>query len=39
MLGPNWIMPSTFRFGASGLLDDILALLNGGTSARSAGGY
>jgi deoxyribose-phosphate aldolase len=27
-------MPSTFRFGASGLLDDILAVLSGTQSAR-----
>ena len=39
IMGPNWIMPSTFRFGASGLLDDILAVLGGVASARSASGY
>ena len=25
ILGPGWICPRTFRFGASGLLDDVLA--------------
>ncbi|AYD03359.1 deoxyribose-phosphate aldolase [Neorhizobium sp. NCHU2750] len=40
IMGPNWIMPSTFRFGASSLLDDILAVLAGTTSQRvAAGGY
>ncbi|MFB2552619.1 deoxyribose-phosphate aldolase [Ensifer soli] len=27
--GPDWVMPSTFRFGASGLLADILTLAEG----------
>jgi deoxyribose-phosphate aldolase len=39
IMGPNWIMPSTFRFGASSLLDDILGVLSGGTSARVSSGY
>ena len=39
ILGPNWIMPSTFRFGASSLLDDILAVLGGTTAPRAAAGY
>jgi deoxyribose-phosphate aldolase len=40
IMGPNWIMPSTFRFGASSLLDDILAVLAGNSSPRAAaGGY
>jgi deoxyribose-phosphate aldolase len=38
-MGANWIMPSTFRFGASSLLDDILAVLSGSGSARVSGGY
>lgn len=29
IMTPDWPMPSTFRFGASGLLDDILAVLSG----------
>ena len=28
ILGPDWISPTTFRLGASGLLDDLLAILN-----------
>jgi deoxyribose-phosphate aldolase len=28
-MAPDWAMPSTFRFGASGLLDNILAVLSG----------
>ena len=39
IMGPNWVMPSTFRFGASGLLDDILAVLSGAASPRAATGY
>jgi deoxyribose-phosphate aldolase len=39
IMGPNWIMPSTFRFGASSLLDDILAVLGGTASPRAASGY
>jgi deoxyribose-phosphate aldolase len=38
-MAPNWAMPSTFRFGASGLLDDILNVLGGGTSAKTSSGY
>ena len=39
IMGPNWIMPSTFRFGASGLLDDIIAVLGGEPSPRTTAGY
>lgn len=39
IMGANWLMPSTFRFGASGLLDDISAVLSGSTSARASTGY
>ncbi|RWX76656.1 deoxyribose-phosphate aldolase [Neorhizobium lilium] len=39
VMGPNWIMPSTFRFGASSLLDDILGVLSGNPAARAAAGY
>lgn len=39
IMGANWIMPSTFRFGASGLLDDILATLAGTPLARASAGY
>ncbi|MDO5894463.1 MULTISPECIES: deoxyribose-phosphate aldolase [unclassified Agrobacterium] len=39
IMQPNWAMPSTFRFGASSLLDDILNVLGGGTSAKVSNGY
>jgi deoxyribose-phosphate aldolase len=39
MMGPNWLIPSTFRFGASSLLDDVLGVLSGGASARVSSGY
>ena len=32
IMGADWASPQTFRFGASGLLDDILAALNGTTN-------
>lgn len=35
--GPDWAIPSTFRFGASGLLDNILAVLAGGHQTASRG--
>lgn len=31
ILGPRWLAPDRFRFGASGLLDDLLHTLNPGT--------
>ena len=36
---PDWAMPSTFRFGASGLLGDILAVLEGREPATTAAAY
>ncbi len=39
IMAPDWAMPSTFRFGASGLLDDILVVLSGGQSSGAASGY
>ncbi|WP_168879633.1 deoxyribose-phosphate aldolase [Rhizobium sp. P28RR-XV] len=39
IMAPDWAMPSTFRFGASGLLDDILNVLAGGDSKAAASGY
>ena len=38
-MGPGWARPSTFRFGASGLLRDILAVLAGEASGTPAAGY
>lgn len=39
IMSEDWVMPSTFRFGASGLLDDILAVLEGGRPLAQAAGY
>ncbi|OLP59288.1 deoxyribose-phosphate aldolase [Xaviernesmea oryzae] len=39
ILGQDWPMPSTFRFGASGLLTDILATLEGRESAAPQAQY
>lgn len=38
MMGAHWATPAHFRIGASGLLDDILAVLSG-TSAAVGAGY
>ena len=38
ILGPDWASPQTFRFGASGVLSDLLAALDG-KSAESGSGY
>lgn len=35
--GPDWAIPSTFRFGASSLLDNILAVLAGGHQSNTRG--
>jgi deoxyribose-phosphate aldolase len=37
IMGAGWATPKTFRFGASGLLDDILATLTGKASSSEAG--
>lgn len=37
MMGPDWATPARFRIGASGLLDDILAVLSGKTAAGGSG--
>lgn len=37
VMGPGWASPATFRFGASGLLGDVLAALDGTAPATSAG--
>jgi len=40
IMGQDWVSPATFRFGASGLLDDLLARLNGkGGAAATPSGY
>jgi deoxyribose-phosphate aldolase len=38
IMGPGWAAPATFRFGASGLLDALLAELQG-REAKGADGY
>ena len=38
-MGSGWARPATLRFGASGLLDDLLAVLGGGASAGTGSGY
>jgi deoxyribose-phosphate aldolase len=37
IMGRGWITPTTFRFGASGLLDALLAELDGSASGASGG--
>ena len=39
IMGDDWVMPSTFRFGASGLLDDILSILGDGKPLAANTGY
>jgi deoxyribose-phosphate aldolase len=37
VMGPRWVSPSTFRFGASGLLNALLAELEGGPAEPGEG--
>ncbi len=39
IMGDGWATPDTFRFGASGLLDDLMATLNEGEKPHQADGY
>jgi deoxyribose-phosphate aldolase len=39
MMGPTWVSPATFRFGASGLLDALLAAIDGRAAAPAAASY
>lgn len=39
IFGPGWATPSTFRFGASGLLDDLLVAIAGGGAAPTPSSY
>jgi deoxyribose-phosphate aldolase len=39
VMGKGWVTPQTFRFGASGLLGDIKAVLSGTASAAPGAGY
>ncbi|TPW31081.1 deoxyribose-phosphate aldolase [Martelella alba] len=39
VMGEGWVLPSTFRFGASSLMTDILNILDGRQSTAISGGY
>jgi len=39
IMGEGWISPMTFRFGASGVLNDLLAVIEGRAPAAPARGY
>ena len=39
IMGPEWTSPETFRFGATSLLDDVLAILQGSEGPSGDGGY
>lgn len=39
IMGPSWVSAETFRFGASGVLDDLLACLSGSGPASGTAGY
>lgn len=39
IMGAGWVKPETFRFGASGLLADILAVLDGKMGAENKAAY
>jgi len=38
IMGANWVSAATFRFGASGLLDALVATIEGGSPDRKTGG-
>ncbi len=38
-MGPQWVTPEHFRFGASSLLNNLLNTLNGNADAATNGGY
>jgi len=39
IMGDDWVKPATFRFGASGIMDSLLAVLNNETPQMSVNGY
>ena len=39
VMGEGWATPATFRFGASGLLDSLLAVVDGGPATSSSSTY
>jgi deoxyribose-phosphate aldolase len=38
-MGQGWATPATFRFGASGLLDALLAVVRGGPDVTGSTSY
>jgi deoxyribose-phosphate aldolase len=38
-MGEGWATPATFRFGASGLLDALLAVVEGGPETAGTSSY
>lgn len=39
IMGAGWVSPKTFRFGASGLLDDLISVIEGGGGSTGESGY
>ncbi|HYN33749.1 MAG TPA: deoxyribose-phosphate aldolase [Ilumatobacteraceae bacterium] len=39
VMGDGWASPATFRFGASGLLDSLLAVIDGDSDVQSSSSY
>ena len=39
VMGEGWAKPATFRFGASGLLDSLLAVIDGDSNVQSSSSY
>ena len=39
VMGEGWATPATFRFGASGLLDSLLAVVDGGPDPTDSSTY
>jgi deoxyribose-phosphate aldolase len=39
IMGPGWVTPATFRFGASGLWNALVAAIEGGSGVRAEGQY
>ena len=39
IMGKGWMSPATFRFGASGLLDDLISVIEGAAASSDRSGY
>lgn len=39
IMGPDWVSPETFRFGASSVIDDLLAVISGKEAPLVSAGY